>query len=139
MKLNNLQKTLFYILQFTWGLPLNIIGFIIALFLIITGHKPKRHKLCLYFEVGEYWGGLELGFFFLIDKVSSTHTKNHEVGHAIQNSWFGPFFLILWIAGAIRYNYRNLIRKINPNKKLPDYDSIWFEGQATKLGESIEC
>lgn len=137
MKLNKCDKVIFYILQFTWGLPLNILGFLIVLFLIITGHTIKKHKLCCYIEVGKCWGGLEFGFFFLVDKVSAEHTKNHEFGHAIQNCIFGPFFLILWVWGGIRYNYRNFIRTIKPSKKLPPYDSIWFESQATRLGENI--
>ena len=132
------NKKLFYILQFTWGLPLNLIGFLVALILIILGKKPKKHKWCYYFEIGKNWGGFELGLFFLVDKNPTESIKNHELGHAIQNCWWGPLFLIvIWIPSMIRYQYRNIIKKIKPHKKLKPYNSIWFEGEATKLGESV--
>ena len=37
----------------------------------------------------------------------------------------------------IRYWYRELIVRSGKKKysELPDYDSIWFEGWATRLGE----
>ena len=42
--------------------------------------------------------------------------------------------LCISIASAIRYHYRNWIKKHKPTINLPPYDSIWFEGEATKIG-----
>lgn len=131
------NKFLFYLLSFTWGLPMTLIGCIVAAVLLVTGHKPKRWGYCWYFEVGEGWGGLELGVFFLVSKDASIHTKNHEHGHGIQNCWFGflmPF--VICIPSATRYWYREYLLRSGKRKysELPDYDSIWFEGQASKLG-----
>lgn len=128
-------KAIFYILSFTWGLPMTLIGLISALVLICAGYKPKRWGGCIYFNVGKNWGGVELGLFFITDQRDSTHTKNHEFGHAIQNCWFGvlmPF--LVCIPSAIRYWYREIRynrKGITPPTK---YDDIWFEGQATALG-----
>ena len=129
-----MKRFLFYFLNLTWGLPLNIVGFIVAVVLLLAGKKPKRWGDCFYFEVGEGWGGLELGIFFLTSKNPSIHTRNHEHGHAIQNCFFGVFMpFIVSIPSAIRYHYRNYREKKGlPNKTA--YDDIWFEGQATKLG-----
>ena len=46
-----------------------------------------------------------------------------------------PF--VISIPSAIRYHHRKQIRKKDPEKakELPDYDSIWFEGQATEWGK----
>ena len=67
----------------------------------------------------------------------------HEYGHGIQNLWWGPLFLfVIAIPSAIRYWWRIFYRKfIYPKnrKKLPAYDDIWFEGQATKLGKKAEA
>lgn len=129
-----MKRIIFYFLNLTWGLPLNIVGFIVALVLLCAGKKPKRWGDCFYFEVGENWGGVELGIIFLTDKTSNEHTRNHEHGHAIQNCFFGVFMpFIVNIPSAIRYWYR----RIREEKGLPnktDYDDIWFEGQATRLG-----
>lgn len=133
--MRKINVVLFYILQFTWGLPLNLMGFFVALVLIICGKKPKRHKLCWYFNVGKDWGGLEFGLFFLTDKYDNLEVKNHEFGHAIQNAWFGPFFLILFIWGAIRYWYREIVYYNRGKLPKTAYNSLWFENQANKLGE----
>ena len=129
-----MKKSKFYALSFTWGLPLTLIGLIVAAVLLCAGEKPKKWGLCCYFEVGENWGGLELGVIFLTNKSPSVTCRNHELGHGIQNCWFGflmPF--IVCIPSAIRYWYRAIRRKRGlPNKTA--YDDIWFEGQATRLG-----
>ena len=132
------NKFLFYFLSFVWGLPMTLIGCVIAAVLLITGHKPKKWGYCYYFEIGESWGGVNFGPIFLIDKYSSNYTKNHEHGHAFHNCWFGPLMpFIVSIPSAIRYWYRELFyykRHKTPNNS---YDSIWFEGTASTLGKEF--
>lgn len=128
----------FYILSFTWGLPMSLLGSIIAFCLLVTGHKPKLFHYFVYFEVGCGWGGFECGCFFFVNKNATLHLKQHEAGHGLQNIMFGVFMpFIVTIPSAIRYWYREVVYKINRKKyfTLPEYDSIWFEGQATKLGK----
>lgn len=124
----------FYILSCTWGLPLTLVGFAAALFLLATGHRPRRWGNCWYFIVGKkYWGGLNLGPIFFTDKLDHENTKCHEHGHAIQNCFLGPLMIPLVLCSSIRYHYINyLVKRGLPT---PDYDAWWFEGQATSLGE----
>lgn len=136
-----MNKFLFYLLSFTWGLPMTLIGLIAALILTVLGYKPTKYGCCLHFQVGNSWGGVSLGVVFITDKTTSDHTKNHEHGHSIQGCYWGPLMpFVICIPSAMRYWFRNWYRKylIRHNKplsgKLPDYDSIWFEKQATKLG-----
>lgn len=132
MKIN---KPLYYILNVTWGLPLTLVGALVALGLLITGHKPKRHGGCLYFNVGNWWGGVNLGLIFLTDKVDAESVKNHEYGHSLQNAAFGPLMIpLIAIPSAIRY-WIQRYRQANGLKRV-DYDAIWFEGQATYLGNN---
>lgn len=101
MKIN---KSLYYILNFTWGCIMTLIGAVIALILLCVGKKPKKHAGCTYFNVGKSWGGMELGYFFLTDSYDSKHTKDHEFGHALQNCLWGPLFpFVICIPSAIRY------------------------------------
>lgn len=133
-----MSKFTFYFLSLTWGLPITLLGILVALVLLIAGKKPKRWGYCYYFEVGERWGGTELGIFFITDKTCGVHTKNHELGHAIQNCYFGPVMMpVISLSSFLRYWYRRIIVKIKKDKKLPPYDSIWFEGQATRLGNEF--
>lgn len=128
-----MNKKLFYLLSLAWGLPMTICGALVALSLIVTGHRPKRFAWGWYFEIGKtYWGGLNLGPVFLCQHRASGNLKCHEFGHAIQNCWMGPLIIPLVIGSAARYHTMN--RRERQGKPLPDYDAWWFEGQATKLG-----
>ena len=130
MKIN---KPLYYILNLTWGLPLTLVGALVALGLIITGHQAKPHGGCLYFNIGHSWGGINLGLFFITDKNDYLPTKNHEYGHSLQNAAFGPLMIFLIaIPSAIRYWVFEWRKK--HNRPSVPYDAIWFEGQATYLG-----
>lgn len=130
-----MKKWQFYLLSFTWGLPMTLIGCLVALALVIAGYKPKRFGWCCYFEIGEDWGGLELGVFFLKCKNCGYHIMCHEHGHALQNTLFGLFMpFVVCIPSAVRYWYREIIVMVKPDTYLPPYDAIWFEGQATRIG-----
>lgn len=129
------SKTAFYILSFTWGLPLTVCGLAAALVMVLTGHRPKRWKWCLYFETGKsMWGGCELGLFFLRDKGRDTYLNDHEFGHAVQNCFYGPVMIVLvCMPSAVRYHWRHLRSKRGKPEKRGYYD-IWFERQASYLG-----
>ena len=133
-----LTRRMYFLLSLTWGLPLTIIGALGALVLLILGYKPKKWLYGYYFEVAKSWGGLEAGIFFFCQEKPSVSLRNHEFGHSIQNCYFGPLFIpLIWIPSATRYWYREWLvkRKNKSYSDLPPYDSIWFEGQATAIGD----
>ena len=131
---------MFYFLSFTWGLPFTLVGLIVALVLRVLGHRSKKFVLVRFFEIGKSWGGLNLGLFFITSQNSTFDLRCHEFGHAIQNCMFGPLTpFIICIPSAIRYWYRELHYYRQGKKPKTDYDDIWFEGQATRLGMSIAC
>lgn len=135
-----IPRPIFYFLTFTWGLPFTLIGLIAALSLRLLGYKPKKYGYCYYFEVSESWGGINLGFFFIVNKGSTADIRSHEHGHAVQNCYLGPLMLIIVaLPSLIRSRYRVYLteKKGVPASTLPSYDSIWFEGQATRLGREI--
>jgi hypothetical protein len=137
---SKLHPIVFYLLSFTWGLPFTLLGCIAALILVLMGYRPKKWGYCYYFELGKRWGGCDLGIFFLKDSRDSASLKSHEHGHAVQNCYLGFFMIpIVAIPSLIRSRYRDYLithKKVAP-KTLPPYDSIWFEGQATRLGNEI--
>lgn len=127
-------EILFYILSLTWGLPLTLVGAGVALVLTLKGYKPKIYGYCIFYEVGENWGGLNLGLFCFTCKNAGKRTKNHEFGHAIQNCIYGIFTpFIVTIPSVIRYWYR-VIREYKGLPNPTPYDAIWFEKQATEWG-----
>lgn len=132
-----MNKTAFYILSFTWGSPLTLIGCLVAGVLMCLGYRPKKFGYSYYFEIGTDWGGLEMGVFFLTEKFPTKGMCAHEFGHGVQNCLYGFFMIpLICIPSAIRYWYREIIWHISKQKycHLPDYYSIWFEHQATQWG-----
>lgn len=104
-----LKTILFYVLSFTWGLPLTSIGLIVSLGLLITGHKPHRFYHAMYFVVGKNWGGLEIGPFFIVCENSNFELKAHEMGHGLQNIILGPLTpFVVSIPSAVRYWLREM-------------------------------
>lgn len=127
------RRWIYYLLSFTWGLPMNIIGCIVALVLLCCGKKPEKYGWNYMFRLPVNFG-LELGIFFIAPLNATAHTKNHEVGHSIQNAYFGPFTIgVVSIPSAVRYWWRRIKQKMG-KKITTKYDDIWFEGQATQTG-----
>ena len=125
------KKVWFYILSFTWGLPTVLFGNLVALALLITGHKPKKYGYEWYFELNVNFG-LELGIFFIVPKDSSEQLKQHEHGHGIQNVYFGVFNIgTTLLPSAFRYWYRKFVPCDSK------YDDAWFEGSATASGKEL--
>lgn len=127
----------FWLVSFTWGFLMTLAGLLVAVVLIVTGHKPQHFHHFVYFTVGSGWGGFSLGGFIVVSKDATPATLRHECGHGLQNIMLGvlmPF--LVSIPSCVRYWYREYL--IRSGKKqyhqLPDYDSIWFEGWATSLG-----
>ena len=132
-----MKKSVFYFLSLTWGLPMTLIGAIAVLILKLTGHEVKKWGYCYYVEVGRYWGGINLGMFFITSKGAGMATRNHEHGHALQNCYWGWLMpVVIGIPSLLRCWY--LTFKVLTDLDYEcDYDSIWFEGQATRWGTAL--
>ena len=63
---------------------MSLIGLLTILILLPFGKLYTYHGR-LYMRIGEHWGGVELGCFFLCDKTAGEHTLAHECGHGLQN------------------------------------------------------
>lgn len=134
---------LFWILQLTWGILMTFAGAVFSVIaLVFLKGKPHKNGYSVIIEFGGNWGGLSLGAFTFCGNYSKTdvswysHTRMHEAGHSIQNIIFGPLFpLIIGIPSVCRWiHMRNMERKgmyIDPKW----YESIWFEKDATSMGE----
>ena len=134
MKLT-LKRIGFYFLSFTWGFIMSFIGLIAIAVLACMGRVHTFHGR-LYGTIGKGWGGVELGCFFICgEDCQSDHLRGHECGHGIQNIIWGPLMpFVICIPSAIRYWYFEFYWR--KHKRYPnDYDSIWFEGQATRWGK----
>lgn len=132
---------LYYILNYTWGIIMTIIGWIVLGFIHLFLRKKVvehgRFGPCHYAMLFDNWGGLELGTnFILADNMGedwTLHTKCHEMGHTFQNALWGPFAIFLiFIPSAIRYWYQTI--RSNKGKPNKEYDAFWAEESATDIG-----
>lgn len=128
-----MNKRLYYILSFTWGLPLTFIGVLFAFALNAMGYRPQRFVWGWCFEVGHGWGGVNLGAFSFCEVGAHDYVKCHEFGHSLQNCLWGfltPFAVHL--PSMARVCVREW--KTAHGRAVGDYDAVWFEGQATRWG-----
>lgn len=133
---------LFWLLSLTWNGILTFIGIIAMLIALMLGGKPHRNGCTIIIQIGQSWGGINLGAISLCcnykyhKEENFNHTRCHEFGHAIQGLIFGPFqIFIVAIPSATRYWYR----RIRTSKGLEnnDYDDIWFEYTASSWGHKF--
>lgn len=128
-----MKRAMFYLTNLTWGLLLNLAGCLAAAILVGNEHDDLHlYRGCVCIEVGEGWGGLNLGLFIFCQHGAPERLKNHEFGHAIQNCIFGPFMIPLVLKSACRYHLHNW--KGRRGLPVPAYESWWFEAMATKIG-----
>ena len=129
----------FWLISLAWNSILTVIGIIASLIALALGGTIHRNGCSVIVEIGENWGGINLGaislcaHYSIVDDNWFNHTRCHEFGHAIQGLIFGPFqIFIVAIPSAIRYWYQ----RIRTNKGLSnnEYDNIWFEYTASKWG-----
>lgn len=135
-----LSYIVFYLIQFTWGIVHNLIGLCLAIWMLITGHKPYCCGPYVYFYAPNLPGSIDGGIIYITSTLSA-HTNLHEMGHGLQNLCWGPLMLfVIIIPSFVRFWYREWYWKYKfpkTGKALPDYDAIWFEGQATKWGTKV--
>lgn len=100
MKKKQVLKVVYYMLQWTWGLPQNLLG------LIVTGivrlrnrggvHEHYRNAVVTDWGVKGWSMGLGMFVFYGhrgMGNATERMIKTHEYGHTIQSVILGPLFL----------------------------------------------
>ncbi len=130
-----MKKFLFYLIQFTWGLPQNILGLLIMLINIKCRKEMFRNSLLTYWNVR---GGMSLGMFIFLNDDSEDKRmefyKLHEYGHSIQSLILGPLYLfIIGIPSFLWANNRFLVKRRRNTGK--SYYSFYTERWANRIFE----
>ena len=114
------------------GWALSAIGSLVYFILDVFGDMPCDYHGVPYYVVGKNWGGVSLGWFFIVGSESDDYIKNHKVGHIVQNAEVGGLSMLGWsICSFFRYCARRIFGSKTP------YDSWWFEDNATALGNEF--
>ncbi len=130
------SRAIYYILSFTWGLPTTLAGFVIALALLVTGHRPERYGWNIRFRLKINFG-FSAGLVFVSPRTCADRLCAHEHGHSIQNIYLGPFMPgVVSLPSSARFHWRNIRTRLKKTNARP-YDSAWFEGSATRSGQAF--
>ncbi|MDR1630241.1 MAG: hypothetical protein LBS36_08545 [Oscillospiraceae bacterium] len=131
-----LPGLLFYLVQFTWGLPVNLFGLIGFLFA-----KPfcRQERFCncyITYVNRKNFGGVSIGMFVFINTKREgqwmQNTRIHEYGHTIQCLLLGPlYWLVIAIPSFVWCNFFEGYRRKN---NLSYYD-LYCEGWANIWGQ----
>lgn len=137
-KKNILKDILFYAVQWTWGLPVNIVGG--TAYFICTRILKRRHSKFGYANIVYLpWnaGGLSMGLFIFVkdnheSKVWTYNTRIHEYGHTWQCLLLGPlYYLAVALPSVIWCNFFENYRK----KNNVSYYKLYCEAWANRWGQ----
>ena len=133
MAANRWPRIIFYLLQFTWGLTVNLAGLLV--FLCCRKRRPcKMFRNAVVTFLPGNRGGLSLGVFIFLsvrDTRESSRLWAHEYGHTVQCLFLGPlYWVVVAIPSVIWYHFFAGYRK---RHNIP-YDALYCERWATAWG-----
>ncbi|MDE6125262.1 MAG: hypothetical protein K2G22_08580 [Eubacterium sp.] len=137
---NIIKKILFYTVQWTWGLPVNLVGGIIFWFCTAILHRRwQRFGYAKIVYLPWNSGGLSLGLFIFMkdhhkSKKWTYNTRIHEYGHTWQCLLLGPlYYIVVAIPSAVWCNCFEGMRK----KKNVSYYWLYCEKWANVWGQKF--
>ena len=136
----SLKAFLFYLVQWTWGLPVNIVGGLMFLYFTkIKGYRWQHFGYAKIVYMPWNAGGLSMGLFiFMKDQHKNkkwTHdVRIHEYGHTWQCLVLGPlYYPVIAIPSVIWCNcFRGYRQKHNVA-----YGKLYCEGWANAWGRKF--
>lgn len=137
---NFIKAFLFYFVQFTWGLPVNLVGGLV--FLIVAVCKKRKWQRFGYGYIAYLpWkgGGLSLGIFIFMkanhpNPEWTYNTRIHEYGHTWQCLLLGPlYYLVVALPSVVWCNLMANYRK----KNNISYYKLYCEKWANVFGEKF--
>ena len=124
-----MKQLLFWVWQWTWGLPQTLIGLIVYLCNLERPHETYRGCIVTRWKNR---GSMGMGMFLFLG-CDDPQVRVHEFGHSVQSLILGPLFLP--IMGIPSFLWCNLpvCRKLRKEKKI-SYYRFYPESTANKLG-----
>ena len=132
-----MKKFLFYLVQFTWALPQNLVGLIGYLILSRKNPHERFHNAFVTYVDAKNFGGVSIGIFIFIAQKKSEEwhhdTRIHEYGHTIQSLVLGPVWpFVIAIPSTIWCNFPPIVKYRKKNDI--SYYTLYCEGWANLWG-----
>lgn len=109
---------------YLWQLPQNLAGLLLRLF--YKGYDSEYCN-CIVRRSVKMRSGISLGKYIIINQWSRKDTIAHEYGHSKQSKYLGWLYLLI-------VGLPSLIHAALCKCKDHDYNDVWFEKWANKLG-----
>ena len=133
------------LIQWTWGLPQNLLGFIIFLICIRKKHERFRTSIVTFWNRPD---SLSCGMFVFLTTTKpvgyteAIDVKNkrdillHEYGHTVQSLILGPLFLVVVGIPSFIWAALPVFDRLRERKGL-SYYGFYCEKWATNLGKKV--
>ena len=135
---NSIIDFLFYLVQWTWGLPVNLVGGLMFLYFTkIKGYRWQHFGYAKIVYVPWKGGGLSLGLYIFMkdnhkNKKWTYNTRIHEYGHTWQCLLLGPHY---WVVIALpSFIWCNCFAKYREKNNV-SYYKLYCESWANNWGE----
>ena len=130
------RRFLFYLIQFTWGLPQNLVGLGFFLFYRLRGCPHFSYQGAVVTIWTNPTGSMSMGRYLFLEPSWTPKDHDllaHEYGHTIQSLFFGPLYLLT--VGLPSVLWAGLPCFRNMRRKGRSYYSVYPEKGATRLGQ----
>ena len=127
---------LYGLLQWTWGLPQNLVGLVLYLYYRARGCPWFRYQGAHALVWPVKSGSMSMGSFLFLHPSWTPRDQAllaHEYGHTIQSLYFGPFYLLTVGLPSLIWAGTPALQRRRRERHL-DYDSVYPENWATRLG-----
>lgn len=127
-------RAFFYLIQFTWGLTVNLVGLLVFLCCRARYSSKRFHNSIVTYLPGNR-GGLSLGIFIFLSVPGAEKNSGpcaHEYGHTVQCLLLGPLYWIVVAAPSLIW--RCLFEGYRRKRHI-SYDSFYCERWATAWGK----
>lgn len=137
------RGALFTLVQWTWGLPQNLLG--AALLPVLRGRRFRYHGalVTVYRGFGRLLGnsGFSLGSFIFMPETWSDYEREHivvhEYGHSVQSLMLGPLYLPVVAIPSVIWSKRYSKKHAAYRKRGIAYTDRFPENDADRLGEAV--
>ena len=134
-----MKKFLFYLVQWTWGLPVNLIGLLIFLGYKAKGCEHEKFGYAYITPIVWNYGGFSIGLFIFYKKDHPNKdwiydTKIHEYGHTWQALLLGPLYW--FVVGIPSFIWCNALESYRKKRGL-SYYKLYCEAWANAWGQKV--
>lgn len=137
-----INRAVYWLLQFSWGILQNLVG--LCIFLALLAARPRAERYLFHGAIVTHWGrrgSMGCGLFIFYGHYTApepiaSSVLVHEFGHTVQSMLLGPFFLPIIGLPSLIWATADYYEKLRRRQHRSYYD-LYCEAGANRLGERV--